>query len=450
VTKWAKTCPIIYRIPEYVQDAFRAATSGRMGPVLLDFPLDTMCLRCDESKISIHPPEKYRATGKIYGDPTLIKKAAEMLLNAEKPLILAGSGVYWSGASEELIEFAEFTQIPVAYYELGQGCIPDEHPLCIGNAIVSLRFAKPDVMLAVGVCFDELLGFGVDETMYPKDLKVIHVDIEPSIIGKNRPMDLGIVGDPKAVLSQLLEATKQVLKKEEVKESAWAKKLAEIKKAFFSGFEKAGDSTAKPIRPERLMKDIREFVTSDTIVILDGGDTSVWAYTYLRASFPGQIIGSQGPLGHLGAGIPMGIAVKLAKPEKRVFIITGDGSFLFNGAEIDTAVRYSTPFIVIIANDSYWGMVYHGNVIAWKSKEKSSVGTKLNEKVRYDKFAESLGGYGETVTEPEEIKPAIQRALKENVPAVIDVRIDPEATTILDQYFALTATSQFWKKYWTF
>lgn len=450
VTKWAKTCSIVYRIPEYVQDAFRAATSGKMGPALLDFPLDTMCLLCDETKISIPSPEKYRPLGKIYGDPILVKKAAEMLLNAEKPIILAGSGVYWANASKELVELAELLQIPVMYYELGMGCIPDEHPLCIGNAVVSLRFAKPDVMLAVGVCFDELLGFGVDETMYPKDLKVIHVDIEPSIIGKNRPMDLGIIGDPKAVLSQLLEATKQILKKEEVKERTWTKKLAEIKKTFFSGFEKAGDSTAKPIRPERLMKEIREFVTSDTIVILDGGDTSVWAYTYLKAHFPGQIIGSQGPLGHLGAGIPMGIAAKLAKPEKRVFVITGDGSFLFNGAEIDTAVRYHIPFITIIANDSYWGMVYHGNVIAWKSKEKSSVGTKLNEKVRYDRFVESLGGYGEIVTEPGEIKPAIQRALKENVPAVIDVRIDPEATTILDQYFALTATPQFWKKYWTF
>ena len=127
--------------------------------------------------------------------------------------------------------------------------IPDEHPLCIGNAIVSLRFAKPDVILAVGVCFNELLRFGVGETMYPKDLKVIHVDIEPSVIGKNRPMDLGIVGDPKAVLSQLLGVAKQILKKEEIKESAWAKKLAEIKKTFFSGFEKTGDSTAKPIRP---------------------------------------------------------------------------------------------------------------------------------------------------------------------------------------------------------
>jgi len=450
ITKWAKTCSIVYRIPEYVQDAFRAATSGKMGPVLLDFPLDTTCLSCDESKVSIVPPEKYRATGKTYGDPILIKKAAEMLLNAEKPIILVGSGVYWSNASEELIKFTEFTQIPVVYYELGQGCIPDDHPLCVGNAIVGLRFAKPDVMLAIGVCFDELLGFGVDETMYPKDLKIIHVDIEPSIIGKNRPIDLGIIGDPKAVLSQLLEAVKQILEKEGVKERAWAKKLAETKKTFFSGFEKTGDSTAKPIRPERLMKEIREFVTPDTIVILDGGDTSVWAYTFLKAQFPGQIIGSQGPLGHLGAGIPMGIAAKLAKPEKKVFVITGDGSFLFNGAEIDTAVRYDIPFVVIIANDSYWGMVYHGNVLAWKSKEKSSIGTKLNEEVRYDKFAESLGGYGETVIDPEEIKPAIQRALKENVPAVIDVRIDTEAVTILDQYFASTAMPQFWKKYWTF
>ena len=450
VTKWAKTCSIVYRIPEYIQDAFRAAISGKMGPVLLDFPLDTVCLSCDEFKAPILPPEKYRSPGRIYGDPILVKKAAEMLLNAEKPIILTGSGVYWSGASKELVELAEFLQIPVTYYELGMGCIPDEHPLCLGNAVVSLRFAKPDVMLAVGVCFDELLGFGVDETMYPKDLKVIHIDLEPSIVGKNRPVDLGIVGDPKAVLSQLLEAVRRILEKEGIKEREWTKKLMETKKTFFAAFEKAGDSSAKPIRPERLMKDIREFVTSDTIVILDGGDTSVWAYTYLKAQFSGQVIGSQGPLGHLGAGVPMGIAAKLAKPDKKVFVITGDGSFLFNGVELDTAVRYNIPFVTIIANDSHWGMVYHGNVIAWKSKEKSSVGTKLNEEVRYDKFAESLGGYGETVTDPEEIKPAIQRALKENVPAVIDVRIDPEAITILDQYFASTAMPQFWKKYWVF
>ncbi len=450
VAKWARSCSMVYRIPEYVQDAFRAALTGKMCPAVLDIPLDTLCLTCEGSKVPMIPPERCRSAGRVYGDPVLVKRAAEMLLSAEKPIIFAGSGVYWADASEELVRLAELTQIPVCYYDLGQGCIPDDHPLCAGNAIGALRFVRPDVMLAVGVCFNESLGFGVDETMYPKDLKVIHVDIDPSVIGKNRPVDLGIVGDPKAVLSQLIDAVKQVSRNEKSRDGSWAREVAEAKKTFFSGFERAGDSSAKPIRPERLMKELREFMTDDALAILDGGDAAVWAYTYLKARFPGQVIGSQGPLGHLGGGIPMGIAAKLARPEKKVFVVTGDGSFLLNGVEIDTAVRYNVPLVIVVVNDGYWGMVYHQNVLAWKSKEKASVGTKLGGKARYDRFAESLGGYGETVTEPEEIKPAIRRALRENVPAVIDVHVDPEAATILDYSTAPTVTSRFWREYWTF
>lgn len=132
----------------------------------------------------------------------------------------------------------------------------------------------------------------------------------------------------------------------------------------------------------------------------------------------------------------MGMGAKLAYPEKTVFVITGDGSFLFNGVELETAARYNVPIVVVIVNDSAWGMVYHQNVLAWKGKKKASVGTKLSEEVRYDKFAESLGCCGEMVTDPAEIKPAIQRAMESGKPAVVDVRIDPEAINLLDQYFA--------------
>ncbi len=450
IVKWARLCAFPHRIPEYVQMAFRHAMSGRWGPVLLAFPLDTVCMECDEERVAILPPERYRATSPVYGDPVLVKKAVQMLIEAERPLMIIGSGAYWSGAWNEVVQLAEFLKIPVAYTEMGMGCIPDEHPLCVGNVIGNPLTSRADVILAVGVVFGELLGFGTEERMYARDVKVIHVDIDPTVVGKNRPIDIGIIGDPKAVLSQMLEAAREVLGPEGVKERNWINVASNTRKALVSAFEAQAEDTSKPIKPQKLMKEIREFLTKDTIAILDGGDTTVWAYIYLRAKAPGQIIGSQANLGYLGAGVPMGIGAKLAHPDKTVFVITGDGSFLFNGVELETAARHEIPIIVIIVNDSAWGMVYHQNVLTWKDKRKAAVGTRLGEKVRYDKFAESLGCYGEMVTDPSEIKPAIKRAIESGMPAVIDVRIDPEAINLLDQYFATTVDPNLWRKHWSF
>ncbi len=430
VTKWAKRCMFTERIHEYLQEAFRYAVSGKMGPVLLEVPKDVLQGKCSVERIKIVPPERYRSKGRVYGDPKLVKKAVDLLVASEKPLIIAGSGVYWSGAWLELVKLAELLSIPVACEGLAVGCIPYDHPLYVGNAIGNPFMRNADVLLVVGAKFDEFLGFGRDPSFYSDDVRVIRIDVEFSEIGKNRPVDVGIVGDAKAVLSQMLKIIGETASTVS-EERNWAKKFRSAWISLSESFDKVAESSEKPIRPQRLMKEIREVVDEDTICILDGGDTTVWAYLYLRAYRPGQIIGSQGPFGHLGAGIPMGIAAKLAYPDKKVFVITGDGSFLFNGSELDTAVRYNVPIVVIVVNDSAWGMVYHTRFITSKSKEKAGLFTLLNERVRYDKFAESLGAYGELVTEPDEIKPAIKRAFESDLPAVIDVRVSREFPTPL-------------------
>ncbi|MHA1722928.1 MAG: thiamine pyrophosphate-binding protein [Candidatus Baldrarchaeia archaeon] len=436
ITKWAKQCTFTGRLHEFVQEAFRHATCGKMGPVLLEIPKDILQGKCDAKRVKILPPEQYRSKGRIHGDPALVKKAVDFLLASEKPLIIAGSGVYWSGAWEELIKLAELLSIPVACEGLAVGCVPYDHPLYVGNAIGNPFMRNADVLLVIGAKFDEFLGFGRDLSFYSEDVKVIKIDIDPSEIGKNRPVDVGILGDAKAVLTQMLEFLSKSVSSAP-KERGWSKEVRSAWLKFNESFERAAESSEKPIRPQRLMKEIRELVGKDTICVLDGGDTTAWAYLYLRAYRPGQIIGSQGPFGHLGAGIPMGIAAKLAYPNGKVFVITGDGSFLFNGSELDTAVRYNIPIIVIVANDSAWGMVYHTRSITSRSKEKAALFTFLNEKVRYDKYAESLGAYGELVTEPNEIKPAIKRAIRSNLPAVVDVRVSREFATPLS--YILTA-----------
>jgi len=188
-------------------------------------------------------------------------------------------------------------------------------------------------------------------------------------------------------------------------------------------FDNAAKELTKPMKPQSMMKELSEIVSKDDIIILDGGETTAWGLIYLKARRAGNVIVSQGPFGHLGAGVPMGIAAKAADPDRRVFVITGDGSFLFNGVEIDTAVRHDLPIVVIVVNDSAWGLVNHTRYLTTKSEERARYGVMLNENVRYDKFAESLGAYGELVTEVGEIKEAVKRGIDSGLPAVIDVRV---------------------------
>jgi acetolactate synthase-1/2/3 large subunit len=437
ITKWIGYCTQTRRIPEYVATGFRHATTGRRGPVLLDFPSDTLKTKVEEDEAPILPANKYRTAARPRGDPELVKKAVKWLLEAEKPGILIGSGVYWSGASRELIGFAELTKIPVCYAIGGKGCIPDDHPLCGGPVGYDFgSIAGADVLLAVGVRFEEILNYGKGD-FYAPDVKVVSVDIEPSEIGRNRSVDLGIWGDAKAVLTQMTEAAKELLEKNRKKreETEWLKDVQFTVKSMNEILSSGTSSSKKPIDPRRLGKEVCEFLDEDSYIVMDGGDIQAHVTPLFCAKFPGSYMSSQGgSLGHLGGGIPFAIGVKTAKPDKKVLVIEGDGSFLFNASEIDTAVRHDKQIVVVISNDSQWGMVRHAQQLT----EAYDVCSKLSEAVRYDKFAESLGGYGELVTDPEEIKPALKRAYDSGLPAVLDVRTDPSVMSFADHRSAET------------
>jgi len=430
-TKWIGYCTQTRRIPEYMAKGFRYATTGRMGPVLLDFPSDTLSQKVEEEFVQFVPPSKYRTTARPYGDPELVKKAVEWLLEAEKPGILIGSGVCWSGACEELVKFAELLKIPVCYAIGGKGCIPDDHPLCggpVGYEFGSIRGA--DVLLAIGVRFEAILNYGAGD-FYAPDVKVISVDIEPTEIGRNRPVDLGIWGDAKAVLTQLIETAKEVLKKSGKKreETDWLKNVKYTVKSIYEILAQGTSSSKKPIDPRRLAKEVCEFLDKNSYIIMDGGDIQAHATPLFCARFPGSYMSALGgSLGHLGGGIPFAIGVKTAKPDKKVLVIEGDGSFLLNASEIDTAVRHGKQIVVVIGNDSQWGMVRH----AQQLRENYDVCSKLSEAARYDRYAESLGAYGELITDPEEIKPALKRAFNSGLPAVLDVRTDPSVMSFAD------------------
>ena len=433
VTKWTRRCVFPHRVGEYLQKAFKAALTGRMAPVLLDIPKDIVVTPWEETHQKRLTPSQYRPTGRLLGDPTLVKKAVEILAKAERPVIIVGSGVYWSQACKELIKFAEFFGIPVAAEYLGTGCFPQNHPLSIGNAIANPFTRQADVVLVVGARLDEFLGFGRDPSFYAEDAKFIHVDIVPDAIGKNRPVAVGILGDAKAVLEQMLQTAKELTKKRTA--GNFAKQSRAAWEQLIEVLEKDADSDEVPIKPQRLMKEIREFASPNSYFILDGGDTTAWAYVYLRANFPGQIIGSQGPLGHLGAGLPISLAAKLARPDTPVYLISGDGSFMFNVSELDTAVRHNIPVVAIVNNDCAWGLVYHTRLLKTRSEEQASCGTLLNERARLDKLAEGLGASGELVTKPADIQPALKRATESGSPYVLDVRVSRKYMTMLSQIF---------------
>ncbi|MFX1283780.1 MAG: thiamine pyrophosphate-binding protein [Promethearchaeota archaeon] len=443
VTKYAKMIHKTARIPEYIQEAFRIATSENMGPVLLDIPQDIQTLHWephDEDFFFKRKPKTYRVQGKTYPDPLLVKKASQLLLAAEKPVIIAGSGVYWGNASKSLLRVAEFLSIPIAHDELGMGCVPGLHPLSIGSAIQNILLKDADVILVLGVTFGELQGFGTNPSIYDKDVQVIWVDPDSQVIGKNRPFELGVTSSIAPFLTELFSAIQKEANKSNL-HGEWSKLVKQNRLELESMLMGPADSNDIPIKPQRLTKEIQPFLDKNTRLILDGGDTTVWALLILKSSYPGQIYMAHGPIGHLGAGLPHAIGSKLADPDRNIMILTGDGSFLFNGAEIDTAVRHDLPLVIIIENDSAWGMIAHNQDLSWGYR----IGSELNKQIDYVKFAESLGALGELVTRPEDISGAIKRARDSGRVSLIDVRIDDKETNILNQRAAAAADPSYWK-----
>ncbi len=418
VVKWAATCHDPARIPEYLATAFRHAMQGRPGPVFLELPPDILNAKVPGEiapglaggtrKFTCHP-----------GDRAL-KRAAELINGAKKPIFLGGSGVGFSRSDQDLRAFVEKAGIPFLLLNNGRGVLPDSHPLCVidtGFAGMTLGLSRADVIIAAGIRFNWTLQFG---GIFP-EAKVVRIDVDPHEIDRNRSADVGLPGDVASVLEHMLPHVEQR------DHTGWITDLRNASRAFMDSELRQRESPSEPIHPIRLVAQVQEAAGEEALYVVDGGDTTYFGLVGLRSRERAGVLTPTGNLfGCLGTGIPYAIAAKLARPDKQVVVLNGDGSFGFNAMEFDTAVRHNIPFVCVINNDCAWGMIKHGQELTL-GKERLQC-SELGRR-HYEKMVEGLGGYGEFVTRDEQIVPALKRAMAANKPSCINVLTDPTVTS---------------------
>lgn len=426
MVKKAFVCRTPERVYEYVDMAYRAATSGRPGPVYLELPVDILNKKVHEEQcrrphttIDSHPVDLLKA-----------QKIVEMMEEAQRPVIIAGSGTWYAGASEELIRFIETTGAPVLTSTLGRGTVPDTHPLCFESSLA----IRPGAAASANMGADLVILLGTRVSLYylfgdifKRDAKVIHIDIEAEEIGRNRTIDLPVVSD----INEILKVCNGI-----VDERGIAPRLQERFRDWVATLQKE-EETAKaqslpnwtsdniPIHPMRLMKEINDFMDKeDDFVIADGGDTQVWMGMTRTARSAGHYLDS-GLFGCLGVGLPFANAARLLNPANRVCLVVGDGSVGFNFMEFETALRKGIPIVVVISNDFGWGMIRHSQEL--RMGHAIDTGTLIGN-VPYHDMVTALGGFGMLVERPDEIRPALEEAFRSGKTACINVLTDP--TTI--------------------
>ncbi|MHA2282274.1 MAG: thiamine pyrophosphate-binding protein [Promethearchaeota archaeon] len=421
ITKYQSSVRELKKIPEAVQKIFREATGGRPQPVFLEIFPNALTERINEEEISILPAEQYRALYKPAISNKLIKQSLDLLINAKKPLVVSGGGVMRAEGWHELKEFAEYLQIPVITTIMGIGTMESSSKCHLGVSMTSVGFqasSQADVVLALGCKFGFSLGHG-RVPAWSKSQKVIQIDIDPSIIGRSKPISLGIEGDCKMFLTQILEEAK---KNNPIKKSEWLDSLSEKKRSIIESRIKVSSSDEIPIDPKRMIKEVFQFMDEDAIMIVDAGNMAFFAIEQIDFYKPRKPLSTLQAIGmgHLGTSVPYGIAAKLAKPDKQVISISGDGAFMINIQDLETAVRLGLKnLIYVIGNNSAWGMIKVGQEFGYQRRFIDTDFPDFN----FAACAEGFGCFGEVVTDPNELKPALERAKNSNKPAVIDVKI---------------------------
>jgi acetolactate synthase-1/2/3 large subunit len=414
ITKWSDRIPFPDRVPTYLAKAFRTMLTGRPGPVFLEVPWDVLSNGVEESECPL--PVSYRTRARQPGDPAFIARAAELLGKAERAAIVAGSSIHWDDAAAQLATLAERLGAPVYLNGAGRGSLPAGHPHFFSNTRKE-ALAEADVALIVGTPLDFRLGYG---TGIAETAKIVQVDSDAAEIGRNRAVDVGIIGDSRSVLEQLAAETSA-----RRKTGGWLRQLREQEQAKAERQAAFERSDQVPIHHFRLAKELDTVArgAGDSMFVADGGNWVAIAAKVIGLRKPGRWL-DPGPLGCLGVGAPFAIASKLLYPDRPVFVIQGDGSFGFNGMDFETALRFKLPMVVVVGNDAAWGQIRLPQVQLF-GPEKSPA-TQLVA-TRYDKVVEALGGHGEQVTEPAAIRPALERALASGTVACVNVILDPEA-----------------------
>jgi len=410
-------------IPEVVKKAFYIAESGRPGPVLIDVPKDVQ-----QEVADTEFPELVKIRGyspHIEPDVTQVAKAIDLLLSAERPMIMAGGGVHISGAFNELQTLAEMLMIPVVTTFKGKGVFPENHPLSLGpigmhgHAEANKLITEADVLLAIGSRFSDRSVGKFDE--FGKDMKIIHIDIDPAEIGKNKQVDIGIVGDVKVSLRIMLKmlANRVIKKYTEGEETPWLKHVREVKEYYRSIVK---DNGSREVTAMKAIKKLRELLPAESIVTTEVGQCQMWTSLHFDVIVPGTFFSSTG-LGTMGFGFPASIGAKVARPDVHVVDIAGDGSFNMTENSLAVSVLEDIPVIVFLLNNYSLGMVAQWQRLFYNRR---TIGVDLKGVPDFVKVAEAYGAQGIRAQSMQELEYAIKTALKSDVTTVIDVPIDPE------------------------
>ncbi len=441
MAKWSQTAASTERIPELMRQALRKCWEGRPGVVHLDVPENL--INGEAKPVPIQEPAQYRPTQPLVPREDQVEQAARLLSQARLPIIHCGSGVIHAAAYDELARLAELLHAPVTTSWSARGVLPETSPLAWPmvhiKAVNQLR-NQADLVLVLGSELGETDWWGKAPYWAPPDRQqLIQVDIDPQRLGRNRPADLLVLADVKEFLTRLLERVQgrtgsMPLAERRDKVAALAKERDQDR----AKLDEKLDDKGKPLVTAHVAHVCRQVFDDDAVIVFDGGNTAVWGNFYHQMRVPNTQLGTH-HFGHLGAGTGQALGACVARPDKQVYCITGDGAMGFHPQEIETAVRNGLKPVFLVCADKQWGMVKINQIFALKPYQalikkavlkrdlgqEETINTELGE-IAWDELARAMGAHGERVSSPDELKPALERALASGRCAVIHVEVDPE------------------------
>ena len=423
ITKFSASVPATERIPDMVAMAARECFAGACGPSYLEIPRDVLDREVAADEVNVPAPGKYRASTRSIGDPDDIERLADMLVAAERPAILLGTQVWTSRGHEAAIDLVRKLDIPAYCNGAGRGLLPPGDPHHFSQTRRD-AFNRADVIIIAGTPFDFRMGYG---RRLGAGAMVVQIDSDYRTVGKNRDVGLGIAGHPGAVLAAVADAASGRLSQGSNSRRAWMEELRALETEKREKLMPQFHSDKSPISPYRVAFELNEFLTEDTIYIGDGGDVVTISAQAVQPRRPGHWM-DPGALGSLGVGTGFALATGLAHPDKEVLCYYGDGSFGMTAFDMETANRFSAPYLAVIGNNSAMNQIRFGQLSKY-GEERGNVGNLLGD-VPFSRFAEMLGGHGEEVREAAEIAPALRRAreaiAKSGKSAVVNIWVDPK------------------------
>ena len=411
VSKWAATVTDGADAGEFLAAAFGHARAGRPGVAVLEIPVDVSLQPTEADAGAPLPAEP------VEPDPERVAVARAAIAAAQRPVVIAGSGAFWSGAGDALESFVERARVPLFTIRGGRGLVADDHELCFGfpNFLAGpaqIAYGESDVVLVIGTKLDLMLAGGA----FNPGATVVRVDSDPGAFALGRAADVEIVADAARTLEALGAGFGPL------PTQAWLDRLNVARETQRATLAERAAIAGDPIHPARLVGELAAALPRDAIVCVDAGELALWAVEALPAMEPGSQMSSLGSaMGALGMGVPWAVGAKIAHPDRPVVVLSGDGSFGFGAMELDTAARHGAPVAVVIGNDGGWGIVRHmQQLVHGRTVASDLAGTA------YEKLADMAGGHGERVTRPADLEVALHNAIASKMPVVVNVAIDPD------------------------